>query len=365
MKLSASFLFTVCLTGHVSLFAQEILTKEKDKSISARIDTFILGKMQTLNIPGLSLAVMRNGEIVYAKGFGFSNLEHKVAATESTVYQIASITKTFAASAIMMLMEKGRLSLNDPVSNYVSDLPSHWQQLTIRQLLSHTSGIKTNDDPATACKFDYDPDNYTLRDRLKEDACLPLQFSPGDKFLYSGTNYLILGIVLENVTGMRFESFLKERILDPLAMKETRMLNHDILIPNRAAGYRLKNGQFQNLPPEPPVLLFSDGGIISTVTDMAKWDAALYTEELLKTETLQEMFEPIKLKEGLSPYGLGFGLTPYQGHRRVGHLGFNLGFLSAFSRFIDDKISVILFVNSEEVSRGEIANQVASFYFEK
>lgn len=365
MKLSVSFLFAVCFVGQISLFAQKILIKDNDKSISAKIDTFILKKMQTLHIPGLSLAVMSNGEIIYAKGYGFSNLEHKVAATEITVYQIASITKTFTATAIMMLMEKGRLSLIDPVSKYVADLPSHWQSLTITQLLSHTSGIKTNSDAATACKFDADLDNYNLRDRLKEDTCLPLQFSPGDKFLYSGTNYLLLGMVIENVTGMTFEKFLKERIFDPLEMKATGMLNHNILIPNRAAGYRWKKDQFFNLPPEPPALLFSDGGIVSTVTDMAKWDAAFYTDKLMQTETLQKMFEPIKLKEGMSPYGLGFGLTPYRGHRRVGHLGANPGFQSAFSRFIDDKISIILFINSDEVSRGEIANQVAAFYFEK
>jgi CubicO group peptidase (beta-lactamase class C family) len=150
-------------------------------------------------------------------------------------------------------------------------------------------------------------------------------------------------------------------------MNDTRMMDYNIIIPKRAAGYKWENNQYFNKAmPQDPVVEFADGGLISTVTDMAKWDAALYSHKLLKKETLKQMFEPAKTKQGLAPYGIGFGLTPYQGHRRVGHLGSIPGFVSAFSRFIDDKISVILFINIQLKSgQVDIANQLAAFYFEK
>ncbi len=337
-------------------------------TINPKVDSFINLQMTQKNIAGLSLAVMYEGKIIHSKGYGFANLEHKIPAASNTVYLMASVTKTFVAVATMMLVEKGKISLKDTVGKYVPDLPAHWKVVTIQQLLSHTSGIKGNVDWPPPCKTElkFDNYNYTRVDVIKETACLPLSFIPGEKWEYSGRGYYVLGMLIEAVSGKTFEQFLKENVFDPLEMHNTRMINYKAIIPNRATGYQKENNQFVNkLLPQDPIVEFSDGGLISTVIDMSKWDAALYSEKILKKETLQLMFTPVRIKDGFTPYGLGFATTPFQEHRRVGHLGRIPGFESAFTRFIDDKISVIIFINTElDSGQMDMANRIASFYFD-
>ncbi len=337
-------------------------------AINLKVDSFVNLQMTQKGIAGLSLAVMNEGKIIHSKGFGYANLEHKVPVTTNTVFLMASVTKTFVAVATMMLVEKGSISLTDTIGKFVHDIPSHWKVVTIQQLLSHTSGIKGSIDWPPPCKTElkYDNFNYTRADVISETACLPLSFPPGEKWDYSGRGYYVLGMLIEAVSGKTFENYLKENIFDPLQMSNTRMINYKTIVPNRATGYQKENNQFVNkIMPQDPIIEFSDGGLVSTVTDMAKWDAALYSDKLLKKETLQLMFTPVKIKDGFAPYGLGFGTTPFQGHKRVGHLGRIPGFESAFSRFIDDKISVIIFLNTE-LNSGQLdmANQIASFYFD-
>lgn len=354
----------VCFVA-VMTSAQTKSTVESDAS-TAKVDAYVQEKMAANHIPGLSLAVVRDGKIILAKGYGMANLELSVPATEKTNYLIASITKNFTGAAIMMLVEEGKVSLEDPISKYLSGLPEAWKVITIRQLLNHTSGIKKGIIP---CEFDSDPDNYTQADFIKEFACLPLGFSPGEKWEYSGMGYFLLGMTIEKVSGKIFEQFLTERIFAPLGMKETRMINYAELVPNRANGYSWRNGAFRNSQQMNPVGEFSNGGLISTVLDMAKWDAALYTEKLLKRTTLEQMWTNAKLNNGqiVPSYGIGFGLTPFRGRKRVGHTGGIPGFSSGMSRFIDDKLTVILLTNVAhgDFNVGEMTNEIAAFYFPK
>ncbi|MEO6253053.1 MAG: serine hydrolase domain-containing protein [Ferruginibacter sp.] len=358
----------VCITIiSVGFLIPSIAQQKNFTAINTRVDSFINLQMTQKNIVGLSLAVMHEGKIIHTKGYGFANLEHKIKATDSTVYLMASITKTFVAVATMMLVEKGKILLDDSIAVYLSGLPSHWNAVTIRQLLSHTSGIKGNVDWPPPCKGElkYDNFNYTREDVIKETACLPLRFTPGEKWEYSGRGYYVLGMLIEAVSGKTFEEYLRENIFKPLQMSNTRMMNYNEIIPNRAAGYQKRDNLIVNkLLPQDPVVEFSDGGLISTVLDMAKWDAALDSEQLLKKETLQLMFTPAKINNGFAPNGLGFATTPFQNLRRVGHLGRIPGFESAFTRFIDDKISVIIFLNTElDSGQMDMANRIASFYF--
>ncbi len=352
----------------LSIVLPSLAQNKQYSIINSKVDSLIHLEMIKKNIAGLSLAVMYEGKIIHSRGFGYANLEHKVPASSNTVYLMASVTKTFVAIATMMLVEKGKISLNDTVGKYVADIPPHWKVVTIYQLLSHTSGIKGNVDWPPPCKTElkYDNYNYTRDEVIKETACLPLSFAPGEKWEYSGRGYYVLGMLIEAVSGKTFEQFLKENIFDPLQMTDTRMIDYKSIIQNRAAGYQKVNNQHVNKHlPQDPIVEFSDGGLISTVVDMSKWDEALYTEKLLKKETLQLMFTPAKIKGGLAPYGLGFGTTPFQKQRRVGHIGRIPGFESAFTRFIDHKISVILFINTElDSGQMEMANRIASFYFE-
>ena len=338
-------------------------------SITAQVDRFILLKMQDLHIPGASLAVVRNGNVVYAKGYGFANMEMLVPATPQTNYLIASVTKPFTAVAVMMLWEAGWFMLDDSIGQYLDDLPAHWNPLTIRQLLNHTSGVPTNLEPVPPCTFDFDPDHYTRQNYLQEVACLPLEFPPGTAWKYSSaTGYGLLGMLIEKVSGQSYWDFLQDRIFTPLEMTNTGMLDYERLIANRAAGYNYENDAFTNSEHLDAVGEFASGGLMSTVLDLAKWDAALYTEKLLQRKTLERMWTPAQLNDGsiVPSYGLGFGLTPYNGHNRVGHTGGAPGFSSSFSRFGDKNISVILLtnVNHPDFSVLKFSNEVAAFFLE-
>ncbi|MCY7345535.1 MAG: beta-lactamase family protein [Pyrinomonadaceae bacterium] len=333
-----------------------------------KVDLFVREKMKSKNIPGLSLAVVRDGKIILAKGYGMANLELNVPATKKTNYSIASITKTFTALATMMLVETGKISLEDPISKHFSNLPAAWNAVTVRQLLNHTSGISSfTTHEKIPCPVGKDVRDYNQTDVLKEVACLPLDFAPGERWLYGDTGYYLLGMLIEKVSGKTYEQFLRERMFTPLRMSDTRLISYTELIPNRADGYNFQNGSFRHAT-RFEINEFSNAGLVSTVLDMAKLDAALYTEKLLKRATLNQMWTSAKLNNGeiVASYGLGFGLTPYQGRRRVGHSGGGgLGFATAFTRFVDDKVTVIVLSNADQegFTISEMANEIAAFYF--
>lgn len=352
----------------VSASAQTKLVNES-KSQTEKVDAFVRERMTSRHIPGLSLAVVRDGKVVLAKGYGMANLELSVPATEKTNYLIASITKTFTAVATMMLFEEGKISLDDSISKHLSDLPTAWNPVTIRQLLNHTSGI--NDyvsHPKPPCAVGKSESDYAAPDVLKEVACLPMDFAPGERWSYNNTGYHLLGMLIEKVSGKTYEQFLRERIFVPLGMSETRLINYTELVANRANGYSWRNGAYRNARQMNPVVEFATGGLISTVLDMAKWDAALNGERLLKRTTFKEMWKNAKLNNGnvVPSYGLGFGLTPFRGRKRVGHTGGIPGFATALQHFLDEKITVIVLTNADQPSGvGEMANEIAAFYFAK
>ncbi len=327
--------------------------------------TYTFEKMSARHIPGLSFAVVRNGKIICAKGYGMANLELSVPATEKANYSIASITKIFTATAVMMLVEEGKLALEDPISKHLTGISPAGKSVTVRQLLSHTSGIaKYADRPYVDSEEVYDG---TLADYEKWVANFTLASLPGERWAYMDTGYFLLGRLIEKVSGKTYEQFLRERIFAPLGMNDTRVESHIDLIPNRASGYSWLNGSFRNTRKKYPETGFAFGGLVSTVLDMAKWDTALNTEKLLKRPTWGQMWTNAKLNNGqtVASYGLGFGVTPFRGHKRVGHTGGGPGFVTAYTRFVDDKIAVILLANADqdEIKIGEMANEIASLYF--
>ena len=340
---------------------------QSDKIQTAKIDVFVREKMKSKHIPGLSLAVVRDGKIVVAKGYGMSNLELSTPATENTAFALYSITKTFTGVATMMLVEEGKISLEDPISKYLADLPDNWKPVTIRQLLNHTSGIK-DFAPILFESGDVLRD-YKQAEVLKLVAADPLDFPSGERWNYTNTGFYLLGMVIEKVSGKTYEQFLQERIFVPLGMGDTRFENFSEIIPNRANGYTWQKTGFRNAVRISPTLSFSTAGLVSTVLDLAKWDAALSSEKLLKKSTLNQMWTNAKLNNGqiVSEYGLGFGLTPFRGHKRTGHLGGSSGFATAISRFVDDKLTVIVLSNADQEGFliGDIANEIAAYYFSK
>jgi D-alanyl-D-alanine carboxypeptidase len=342
------------------------------QSRAAKVDAFVRGQMTENHIPGLSLAVVQGGKVVFAKGYGIANLELSAPVTERTVFAIYSITKTFTGVATMMLVEDGKISLEDPISKHLANLPAAWNRVTIRHLLTHTSGLKEFCAvPSKPCDLSRD---FTQAEVLNLVSSYPLDFPSGEHWAYGNTGYFLLGMLIEKVSGKNYEQFLHERIFIPLEMRDTRLENYAELIPHRASGYTWKNGGYRNALRVSPTLSFSLAGLVSTVLDLAKYDAALYTEKLLKRRTLDEMWTRGKLNNGQTvDHGLGFGLSPYKGRRRVGHSGGHTGFSTTITRLIDEKVTVIVLTNSDNEGHlqpesfliSDIANEIALYYFAK
>ena len=329
----------------------------------ARVDALVRSVMTAQHLPGLSLAVIVDGNVVLAKGYGLANVELSVPATALTRFAVFSVTKTFTATAIMMLVEEGRVALDHPMAEYLQDLPATWQPVTIRQLLTHTSGLPEYRDHLPELgdvRPDYPPARVLA---LIRDA--PLQFPAGEGWEYTETNYFLLGLVIAQRSGMPYEDFVTKRLLEPLDLRDTRIDNATRLMPNRADGYLFEADGYVNAPRYSPTLTFAAAGLTSTVLDLAKWDAALGSARLLQPATWQVMWTNATLTSGESAeYGLGFGLTPYRGHRRIGHVGGGDGFSAALSRFVDDHVTVIVCTNLNigfDISA--LANDISALYF--
>jgi CubicO group peptidase (beta-lactamase class C family) len=203
------------------------------QAIATRVDEYVTSEMQKERIPGLSLAVIKDGQIILAKGYGLANVELQVPAKPETVFQSGSMGKQFTATAVMMLVEEGKLSLDDKITKYFTDAPASWQNITVRHLLTHTAG--TTDYPRD---FDLRRD-YTEAELLRRAQAIPLTFQPGEKWSYSNLGYVVLGILIHKVSGEFYGDFLQERVFQPLGMTTARIISESDIVPNRAGGYRL------------------------------------------------------------------------------------------------------------------------------
>ena len=323
-----------------------------------KVDDYIKAEMHRKRIPGLSMAIVRNSKVVRATGYGFANVELLVPATENTVYQIGSITKQFTATLIMMLAIENKIDVDDKITDRMPNLPASWSDVTIRQLLTHTSGIK---DYTEVKDFEgkrrTDSTQAELLELVKNEK---LQFTPGEQWRYSNTNYLLLGMLIERLTGMKYYQFLFQRILKPLEMMQTRVNDPQAIIANRAQGYTRIPGSLQNASYFSPANAFGAGDLISTVEDLVKWDAALHSERLLKASSLEEMWKPVVLsKGGTAEYGFGWDVKSENGHRLIAHGGNITGFSCGILRFVNDQLTVIVLTNFGAINAEAIAQGVA------
>ena len=327
-------------------------------AIATKVDDYIKAEMQRQHIPGLSLVVIKDGQIILARGYGLANVEHQVPVKPETIFQSGSMGKQFTATAVMMLVEAGKLSLSDPITKYFNDAPDSWKNITVRHLLTHTAG--TTDYPRD---FDFRRD-YTEDELLKRAEAIPLSFQPGEKWSYSNLGYVLLGILIHKVSGQFYGDFLQERVFQPLGMTTARIISEADIVPNRAAGYRLVKGELKNQEWVSPTLnTTADGALYLTVYDMAKWDAALYTEKLIKKSSLEQMWTPVKLNNGKTyPYGFGWSLNEVRGHHLIEHGGSWQGFKSQIARYVDDKLTVVVFANLSQANPARIAHGVAAIY---
>lgn len=325
-----------------------------------KVDRVIETEMRRHPIPGLAVEIIRHGKCVKRAGYGFANLEWKTSVTPRTVFEIGSVTKQFTAAGILLLAQDGKLSVDDPVSRHLKNTPESWKNITLRHLLTHTSGIKNYTEL----------DGFELRRRLtqaqfiQQMGAYPLNFQPGEKWAYCNSAFSLLGYVIENVSGTNYWDFMRERIFAPLGMNSTTNRDPRGIIPLRAAGYETnKSGAYINRDYD-LTDIFAAGAIVSTVDDLAKWNASLDSQQLLTAATEKEMWTPVRLNDGKThPYGFGWFLSPLQGHENIGHSGSTSGFSASIQRFPDDGLAVIVLTNSNEDGIAtKVAKEVALFY---
>jgi len=327
------------------------------------VDDLVRDEMAARNIPGLSLAVIRSGVVLKAQGYGLANVELRASAKRETIYQSGSLGKQFTATAVMQLVQDGRVQLDDPVSIHLPEAPQTWARVTVRHLLNHTAGLWDN--------------NFWSRFNLREDVTdtqlLQTAFSldpavaPGFAYAYSNAGYVVLGMLISRVAGRPYADFLRDRIFEPLGMKTARIIDEEAIVPNRASGYQLVDGKLRNQGWVAPTYnRTGDGSLYFSVDDLIKWDAGLYSEAILKRGTLDQMWAPVRTDSGsISEYGFGWALDGIKGHRRVHHSGGWQGFSTNIERFPDDHLTVVILTNlGPPHSRPrEISAKIARMYF--
>lgn len=325
-----------------------------------QIDRYVESRLKRDNVPGASIAVVRDGKVIKARGYGFADVEHNVTATKDTVYQWASVSKQFTAAAIVLLAEDGKLRLDDLAARYYTNAPAGWSNVTVRHLLTHTSGIKSYTSlPGffRTLRKDYAPEE--LLDLVRNE---PFDFAPGERWSYNNTGYFVLGLIIENVSGQSYGNLVEERIFGPLGMKTAR-LNHQFeIVPHRATGYAIRSNVVLRSEFVSPSQPYAAGALMGTVLDLAKWDAALYTAKPFSASIREQMWAPVKLNdEKTHPYGFGWMLGELRGHPFVAHGGGIQGFSTYITRFVQDKLTVIVLLNAGGDS-GSVAHGIAGQY---
>jgi len=318
------------------------------------VDTYLRAEMANQRLPGVAVAVLRDGKPVSVRTLGLANIELNVPVTRDTVFKVGSVSKQFIATGIMLLARDGELRLDDPVTAYFEDAPDTWKGITLRQLLSHTSGLVRESPGFDGMKVQSDAD--VIRKAYE----VPLQSAPGEKWAYCNLGYFILAETIHRVSGRPWPQFMTERVFKPLGMTATRTTDTIDIVPHRASGYLFRDNEQHNVGPL--LALRPSGAFLSTIADLMKWEAALQGGVVLSKEEQAQMLTPMKLTDGsATEYGLGWTLDDVGGHRRVHHGGSLPGFRAEYSRY-DDSLSVIVLVNADSARTDAIALEVANHY---
>jgi CubicO group peptidase (beta-lactamase class C family) len=355
-----------CLVALHAAVAQTAASLTADQQQA--IDSFVAKEMARQRIPGLAVGIYSRGTVLLAKGYGLSNVELNVPVRPETIFQSGSVGKQFVSAAIMMLVEEGKISLDDSVTKYFPDAPATWTPILIKNLLSHTSGLSEYESPDRTgpkgpfyLRLDFSEDE--LAKKIEE---MPIEWAPGEKWAYRNTNYVLLGIIIHKITGMPYADFLGERIFKPLGMNATRLISERDIIPNRSAGYEIDaKGELKNQEWVSPTFdSTADGALYFNVLDLAKWDEALFGTKLLKQSSLDRIWTVYPLNDGKpnpAGYGFAWSIGEQNGHKRIEHGGAWQGFTCNISRFRDDGVTVVVLTNLDagHSDPGVIAHVVA------
>lgn len=325
----------------------------------AGLEAGVRRAMAEQHIPGIAVAVVKDAHLAWTGAFGMADLERKVLVRTDSAFEIGSITKPFTASVVMMLVEAGKVRLEEKLSTYLPDVPAAWGSATVRQLLTHTSGIPNYMVQDT---FDAEKD-YTPDEIIKLVSDKPMDFAPGTGWTYSNTNFYLLGLLVQKVSGQSWSDFVAGRIFRPLGMKRTAIAYEAALIPDRALGYRRWQGKLWNAPLLHRGAAEGAGAILSTAPDLAKWAIALDAGKLLAKGSYRQMWTPARLNDGgATMYGFGWLISTRNGRSVISHGGGTMGFSAMLQRYPQDKLDVIVLTNVNGANVGAIADTVAGYF---
>jgi len=326
----------------------------------ARMDSLISAEVARTPIAGLSVAVVKGRDTILAKGWGYADIENDVPVTTAHVFRVGSITKQFTSAAIMQLVEKGRLSLDDTLGAMLPNMPASWRPVTLRQLLNHTSGIQSYTGIAPwqrRWREDMSPDTI-----VRLVAADTLNFAPGSRWRYNNTGYVLLGMILDRATGKEYPKYLDEQFFKPLGLKNTMYCHTAPIIKHRALGYMLQGKELVNAEYLSMTQPYSAGALCSTVSDLVKWTRALHGGGVVTPASFRQMTTPIGAAAA-SHYGFGIGSDSLGTHRRVAHGGGIHGFLSMLAHYPDDSLTVVVLANSSPAPVDQIATNLARIMF--
>jgi CubicO group peptidase (beta-lactamase class C family) len=318
--------------------------------------------MAERHIPGAAVAVVKGGRVVRMKGYGVASLEFGVPVTTDTVFEIGSVSKQMTAAGVMLLVQDGKVKLDERISKYLPNTPEAWRDVTVRHLMTHTSGIKSY---SSLEGFEL-AQRMTIDDFIKKLSPHPLEFTPGEKNIYSNSGFNLLAYIIETQSGKKYIDFMRERIFTPLGMTRTFDRDPKNIIRLRASGYEWIDGQHSGRDGDLTDLMGA-GSIVSTIEDMTKWEAALRGDKLLNAESKKQIWTQFTFNNGkLSPYGLGWRIGDVREHKLISHSGQTAGFGAAIHRYVGDDVTVIALTNLGEVGMGTlIALDVAKQYIPK
>jgi len=309
--------------------------------------------------PGASVIVIRDGHVVARRAYGMADLEQRTAATPETDYRLASVSKQFTAMAVMLLAQDGKLRYDQPIRDFLPELPAATRDVTVRHLLNHTSGLIDYEDLIPESRTAQLNDGDVLDLLAAKDS---LYFRPGTEYRYSNSGYVLLGLIVNRVSGMAFPDFLRTRIFAPLGMSATvAHLEGRDTVPHRAIGYSPRGGEFVETDQSVTSATLGDGGIYTNVDDMVRWDQALYggSTALVDSATLTIATTPPALPGGASTeYGFGWFIDTYRGLPRWRHTGETSGFRNAIQRFPERRFTVIILTNRSSGEPGAIAERI-------
>ncbi len=324
-----------------------------------QVDDYVRSQLAERHVPGVAVAIILNGKAVKVKGYGQASVEFSVPVTAETVFEIGSVSKQMTAAGILLLVEDGKIDLDAPISAYLPNAPEAWKDVAVRHLLTHTSGVKSYSSLEGFELFRH----LKVADFIAKLAPHPLEFTPGEKNIYSNSGFTLLGHIIEARSGKPYMEFMRERIFRPLGMTKTADRDPQYIIPNRATGYEWDIDHLEGRDGSLTDLMGA-GSIVSTITDMTKWDAALNGKSFLKPSSRAEWWKQFTFNDGKSsPYGFGWRISDVRGHKLIGHTGQTAGFGAANFRYVDDGVTVIVLTNLGEIGLGgQIAARIAKFY---